>query len=292
MQNMRFQFKSMLAICAGLSLSFSSVSLAQEESKLTEPVFRLSKNNGAVPVVAPHPLDPALELARTSLQRIQAEVHDYTATIVKRERIGDSLGEYEYMAAKVRNRKVVDGQVVTPFSVYLTFLKPSAIKGREVLYVENQRDGNLLAHEGGLKGRLLPSIPLSPTSSLAMSGQRYPLTDIGVENLVVKLIERGERDRSNGPCEVKFRQNAKIGERLCTVLEVRHNEKKPHYDFHVAQIFIDNELQMPIRYAAYDWPIEEGAQPQVIEEYTYLNLKANVGLTDKDFDAENEDYNF
>lgn len=289
---MRFQFRSMLALTAGFSISLSSVAFAQEESKLTEPVFRISKNNGAGVALAPHPLDPALELARTSLERIRSEVHDYTATIVKRERIGDELGEYEYMSCKVRNRKVVDGQVVQPFSVYLTFLKPAAIKGREVLYVENQREGNLLAHEGGLKGRFLPSIPLSPTSSLAMSGQRYPLTDIGVENLVVKLIERGERDRSNGPCEVKFRQNAKIGDRLCTVLEVRHNEKKPHYDFHVAQIFIDNELQMPIRYAAYDWPSEEGTQPEVIEEYTYLNLKPNVGLTDKDFDPENDAYNF
>jgi len=289
--------KFMLALGAGLSLSISSLSispvaLAQEESKLTEPVYRLSKKNDAGNDLSAHPLDPALELARTSLDRIRNEVQDYTATIVKRERIGDTLGDYEYMSCKVRNRKVVDGQIVQPFSVYLTFLKPAAIKGREVLYVENQRDGNLLAHEGGMKGRFLPSIPLSPTSSLAMSGQRYPLTDIGVENLIVKLIERGERDRQNGPCEVKFRENAKIGERVCTVLEVRHSEKKPHYDFHVAQIFIDNELQMPIRYAAYDWPAEDGAKAEVIEEYTYLNLKPNVGLTDKDFDPENDSYNF
>lgn len=288
---MRFSLKYILPVVAGLSYSLSSVGYSQEESRFSEPVFRISKNDSpTAPNV--HPLDPALELARQSLQRIQAEVADYTATIVKRERIGDTLGEYEYMACKIRNRKVVDGQIVTPFSVYLTFLKPSSIKGREVLYVENQRDGNLLAHEGGLKGRFLPAIPLSPTSGLAMSGQRYPLTDIGVENLVVKLIERGERDKGNGPCQVSFRKNAKIGDRVCTVLEVQHAEKKPHYDFHKAQIFIDDELQLPIRYAAYDWPAEEGGNLEVIEEYTYLNLKPNVGLTDSDFDPANEDYNF
>ena len=31
---------------------------------------------------------------------------------------------------------------------------------------------------------------------------------------------------------------------------------------------------------------------KVIEEYNYLNLKINVGLTDADFDANNPEYNF
>jgi hypothetical protein len=280
-----------LLILAGATFSVAPNAYSQEESRFNEPVYRISKNDAAG-AAAGHPLDPALDMARQALSRIQSEVNDYTATIVKRERIGDELGDYEYISCKIRNRKVVDGQVVTPFSVYLTFLKPSSLKGREVLYFENQRDGNLLAHEGGLKGRLIPAIPLSPTSGLAMSGQRYPLTDIGVENLVTKLIERGERDKKIGPCEVTFRRGAKIGDRSCTVLQVTHAEKKPVYDFHIAQIFIDDEMQVPIRYAAYDWPEEQGAPPQVIEEYTYLNLKPNVGLEDKDFDPANEAYNF
>ena len=30
----------------------------------------------------------------------------------------------------------------------------------------------------------------------------------------------------------------------------------------------------------------------VIEQYTYLNVKLNVGLADADFDSENPNYNF
>jgi hypothetical protein len=30
----------------------------------------------------------------------------------------------------------------------------------------------------------------------------------------------------------------------------------------------------------------------VIEEYTYLNMKLNVGLSDRDFDPSNKDYAF
>lgn len=49
---------------------------------------------------------------------------------------------------------------------------------------------------------------------------------------------------------------------------------------------------MPVRYAAYSWPSRPGGGPELIEEYTYLNLKLNPGLTDQDFDYHNPEYNF
>jgi len=87
-----------------------------------------------------------------------------------------------------------------------------------------------------------------------MRGNRYPITEIGIENLIVKLIERGERERKHPECVVEFRKNAKIDKRKCTVIEVIHPTRRAHFEFNLAQIFIDDELQVPIRYAAYDWP--------------------------------------
>jgi hypothetical protein len=117
---------------------------------------------------------------------------------------------------------------------------------------------------------------------------------LGIENLVAKLIERGEQERAAGnqDCKVTFHENAKINGRTCTLLQIKHPEPSPDLEFHLAQIFIDDELQVPIRYAAYDFPLTPGGQPAVLEEYTYLDIKLNVGLTDKDFDHENADYNF
>jgi hypothetical protein len=264
-------------------------------SGISEPVFRVSKNApaGAVPVAttAPHPLDPALELARQSLVLMQSQVQDYTAVLVKRERIEDELGENEFMFVKVRNRKVVDNQVVVPFSVYLQFLQPASVKGREVIYVENANDGKLIAHEGGYK-RMLGTHFLDPNGFLAMKGQRYPLTDIGLENLVVKLIERGEKDRRHGHCLVDLYPGGKVGGRSCTILRVVHPEQQPHFDFHIAEIFLDDEWKIPVRYAAYGWAKNDKQENEVIEEYTYQKIKINVGLTDKDFDMANADYNF
>jgi hypothetical protein len=49
---------------------------------------------------------------------------------------------------------------------------------------------------------------------------------------------------------------------------------------------------VPIRYEAYDWPTQPGATPQLIEQYTYLQLKLNNGFTDADFDIRNPQYGF
>jgi hypothetical protein len=202
--------------------------------------------------------------------------------------------DYEYMYAKVRNRKAQNGRIVTPFSVYMYFLKPTDVKGREVIYVEGRNDNKLVAHEGGMKGRLLPTVWLRPTGVLAMRNQRYPITELGIENLVAKLIERGEQERAAGneDCQVTFHENAKINGRVCTLLQIKHPEPSPDLEFHLAQIFIDDELQVPVRYAAYDFPLTPGGKPAVLEEYTYLDIKLNVGLTDEDFSHENGDYNF
>jgi hypothetical protein len=275
-----------------LGMGTATAAFAQQSrDQLREPVYRVANNpEAAAPA---HPLDPAREIAVTALERIQNDITDYTCTIVKRERIKGVLHDHEYMFAKIRNRKEKDGRIATNLSVYLYFLKPDDVKGREVLYIENENEGKLIAKEGGIKGRVIPSLWLNPDAPLAMAGNLHPITEIGLENLVVKLIERADREKKvGGECEVKFMKDAKINGRVCTLLQVMHPVKRPQFDFYLAQIFIDDELQIPIRYAAYGWPEKEGAQPGVLEEYTYLNLKLNVGLGDADFDHKNPNYRF
>lgn len=276
----------------GAALSAASTKLRAEMPTLSEPVHRVASAASTVASANLPPLDIALKIARDGLLQCRAEVNDYTATLVKRERVDGVVGEHDYMFLKVRNRKVVNGELVQPLSVYLTYLRPASVRGREVIYVEGQNDGNLIAHEGGFKGRFLPTVPLPPTGMLAMRGQRYPITEIGIENLIVKLIERGETARQFPDVTCTFRKNARVKDRLCTVLEVNQPNRHPDLEFFQAQVFIDDELNLPIRYVAYDWPRRPGEAPQIIEEYNYVDLKLNVGLTDADFDPRNPQYNF
>ncbi|MEM9646652.1 MAG: DUF1571 domain-containing protein [Planctomycetota bacterium] len=289
---MQFQRRNFLAAAGSLAAgSAASRVWAEDRKGLVEPVHRVAtaKSGKVEPV---RPLDRALQIARDGLASCRANINDYTCVLVKRENVGGTLGEQEYMYAKVLNRKVQNGRIVQPMSVYLNFLKPTTVKGREVIYVEGQNDGNLIAHEGGFKGKFLPTVNIPPTGMLAMRGQRYPMTEVGIENLILKLIERGEMARKYPDVTCEFRRNARVKDRVCTVLQVTQPTQRPELLFYQAQIFIDDQLNVPIRYVAYDWPRRAGQQPQVIEEYTYLNVKVNVGLTKADFDPRNQSYGF
>lgn len=286
----RRRFMSYVAWGAGTSLAVAPALWGQQRGTLREPVYRVS--NAKPETIPAHPLDPALQMAQDGLQRMRSQIRDYTCILVKRERIKNELSEHQYIFTKVRNRQVEQGQTVVPFSVYMYFLKPADIKGREVIYVEGRNNGKLCAHEGGRRGAFLPTVWLNPDSPLALQDSRYPITDVGIENLVLKLIERGQRERQFNDVEVVFKKNAKVNDQVCTVLEIRHPQRRPEYEFYLAQIFIDDQLGVPIRYAAYGWPEGPQAEPPVLEEYTYMQLKINVGLTDADFDPNNANYHF
>lgn len=291
-------------LAVGAALGIGTAALAQqtapaEGKKFTQPVYRVPRqprvaatNSEQAPSTVKqvagqeHPLVPAVRLARSSLQNIDANINDYTATLIKRERVDGTLGDYQYIYLKVRHK---------PFSVYMYFRAPQKVRGRECLYVEGQNNQNLIAHEG--TGLITKTVRIDPTGWLAMRGQKYAITKIGLRNLTDELVKVADSDmRIGGECEVKWYKDTKIGKgedaRTCTCLHVTHPVKRPGYRFNTALIFIDDELQVPIRYQAFLWPKRPGGQPELEEEYTYMNLKVNPGLTDRDFDENNPQYDF
>ncbi len=86
-----------------------------------------------------------------------------------------------------------------------------------------------------------------------MQGQRYPITELGLEVLLAKLIERGERDKSHGECQVSFTPGAKVSNRSAPssggTPTASTSFRLPH-----RSDFIDDEYQLPVRYAAFLWP--------------------------------------
>jgi len=228
-----------------------------------------------------HPLMPAIDLARAGLARIE-QVPGYSAVLVKRELIGEELSDTEYMFVKKRQQ---------PFSVYMYLLGSEELKGQEVIYVEGENDGNMWAHSTGLES-MFGTVSIAPNSWIAMRGQRYPTTEIGILTLTRRLIELAGKDAQYGECKVNVYRGAKINNRLCTCIEVIHPVPRRNFHFHLARIFVDDELVVPVRYVAYGWPKKPGDPPVLMEEYTYLNLNLNCRFTDADFDPKNPNYRF
>jgi hypothetical protein len=237
-----------------------------------------------------HPLDRAIEIANGSLNKMRTDVRDYSGLFYRRECFSGNKTEPSYMQLKIRCPRPSESKQV-PFSIYMKFLKPRQSAGRECIWVDGANESKIVAHEArGLIG--MRRFYLEPTGMIAMRESRYPIYDAGIENLILKLIDKAERDRAAGPCVVNIKDNCEVNSRKCTMIEVLHDEQKEPYDFHIARVFIDRETQLPIAYAAYDWPLTPGGKPRLLEEYHYLNLKLNVGLTESDFSADNPSYGF
>ncbi len=221
-----------------------------------------------------HPLDPALKIARACLAHMEESIRDYSATMIKQEQVDGKVTEPEQMFVKIRQQ---------PFSVYLYFNSPENLKGQEVAYIEGKNGGNMQARGVGLQA-LLGVVSLKPDGPIAMLGQRYPIYEIGILNLTQRLIEAAEEGKQHDECEVTFRKDAKINDRPCTCIEVVHPTKRPYFNFYKARVFIDDELNIPVRYEAYEWPDKPGGEPKLIEQYTYIDVKLNNGFTDADFE--------
>ncbi len=239
----------------------------------------------------PHPLTRAMKIAHDGYQRMNDEVRDYTCVLVKRERIDGKMRVPERILAKVRHEQVEDGEVVSPFSVYMKFEAPDSMRGREILFVSGRNDDKFLVRKGS--GRLaFLTVSLKPTSMLAMSGNRYPITEFGIKRLAERMIELGNHDLGYQECEVVIHNDIDMSDRICTSIEVMHPVRRQHFEYHLARIYIDNESQVPIRFESYDWPESEFDAPVLKEEYTYREMKLNVGLTDADFERTNPAYGF
>jgi hypothetical protein len=91
---------------------------------------------------------------------------------------------------------------------------------------------------------------------------------------------------------VRFRDDQMVGARRCTMIETTHPEKLPEFLFYRVRLYIDDEIGLPIHFEAYEWPSSPEKPAEMVEEYSYTDLKLNVGLGEMDFDVSNKDYAF
>jgi hypothetical protein len=231
---------------------------------------------------------PAEEAAIPRARRMIAEcqtryqaVSDYTCTFYKRERVDGQLTELNVMRMKVRTN---------PHSVYFKFQQPS--RGREAIYIAGRNGGKILAHDVGFNKLLAGTLQLEPTSARAMENCRHPITEAGIGALLDTVARRWALELSPDESVMTFRGDVTVGANRCTMIESTHPARRPHFLYYRVRLFIDQELGLPIRFEAYNWPTEKDGPGDLAEEYSYMNLRLNVGLRDIDFDAANPNYSF
>ena len=241
---------------------------------------------GIAEVRETHPMETLLEFAKARRDYIRENVSDYTCWLVKRERLGGKLQPYQYARLSVRCERTDAAGTTTPLAVFMRYSRPAEIRDRRVLYVSDRVNGDVLVRKGGL---LLSDVKISldPNSQAAKRESNYPITEVGFDKIMERLVELARQDIAVDPegenTTVKYFENAKVGDRVCTRIQIEHPVFNDEFKFHRAQLFVDDQLRMPVRLVVHDWPEERGWEPRLMEEYTYLRLELNVGLSEADF---------
>ena len=225
------------------------------------------------PIAGPGALDVPLQLIAAARQTYQ-QTRDYTCLFVKRERIRGELQPENLVVMKVRSQ---------PFSVYLRWQKPDNMAGQEACYVSGRNNGMMRAHSTGLLGAV-GFISIAPNDPRALENSRHAITEAGIGNLIERFgprweVERGLNKTWGRVAEYEYNR------RRCIRVETIHPDNSGnHFLFYRSIVYFDKEHHLPIRCENYDWPRPGGdANGELVECYSYADLRLNVGLTDATF---------
>ena len=263
--------------------------------------------------------DPEAILA--SMGESADRVLDYTMTLVRQERMGDTL----------QPERTAIEKWARPYRIYLKEIA-GFDSGQEVLFVRGWNGDRLRAHKGGILSWI--TVNLDPQGARAMAHAHHPVTDASLPGFVKTVLDnvaeasrRGEGSvRSVGREALWGRPSIEIeltspragdprvmkkGETLWdvaresgqTMYVILHaNRAKgwrttrdprpgdsvfvPRYYAGKVLLWVDEELKLPIQALIYD---HDG---NLYEQYEHHDLRVNVGLTDADFDPKNSAYGF
>lgn len=263
----------------GIALLLLAGAVQTAIAQQSPPVRPAAVSPNSEPAPAEHPLRPAIRVAQLSLEALDG-VKDYDCELTKRELIGQQLLT-QVMYMRLREE---------PFSLYCKFGPPHA--GREVLFVAGRNNNQILAHEGSGVKSLVGTVSLPVDGPDARAENRHPLTQAGLRNMVRLLIEQWERESEYGEIDVQFYPNARLGQTQVCVIESRHPVPRRQFLYHITRFYMDATTRLPVRVENYSWPQHPGGQPLLVEEYTYRNVRLNVGLDDRHFDRSWREYNF
>lgn len=212
------------------------------------------------------------------------KVSDYTATFYKQERIGTTLSDLQKINIKLRHE---------PFSVFMRW--ETVAEGREILYLADKNDGNMIVHPEGMQGRIVPSIKLDPEGTMAMRESLHPVSEVGLLELTKQLLDYRKNDlKKNNDLTCELHTNQTFDDRPCYFVVTEYQDKHDSKLYKKTIMVIDEELSLPVSVKNFVWPKDKTQleQDTLLEHYAYTKIRMNQQLAGRDFDATNEAYHF
>ncbi len=149
--------------------------------------------------------------------------------------------------------------------------------------VRGRNDGQMRAHPGSFPD---VTVSLKPGSGLAMRGNRHPITEASLGDvlaLMVRDLKRSEARPQDGVTLTDLGEETRFGARVRCV-----EGRFPAEGYYAPRlricVFVASKLLSRVQ--AWD------AGDRLVEDYEYRDLRVNVGLRDRDFAEDNPAYDF
>ncbi len=206
-------------------------------------------------------------------------IQGYRCTVYKRERVHGELGGTQKAKLEIRHE---------PFSVHIRFLEPASVAGEEAIYVAGQNDGKILAHATGILG-WLGTVRLDPKGSRAMQGNRYPITEAGLLNLLERFVEVCDGDTVEH-CTIGLQEGVLVDGRGCDRVALIEDRPAADPGFSRLLVLVDHDAGVLVHFELHALGRHGGEV--LIERHTFTDLELDPGLTDRDFDPDNPAYGY
>jgi hypothetical protein len=205
-----------------------------------------------------------------------ANVRDYTGTVVRQERIGGQLQPEAFIDVRIRQQ---------PFSVCLKWTAPKQLAGQEAIYITGKNNNEIRAKGTGFLA-IAGYVSLPTNDPRIMKKSRHAITESGIGNIIDVIARTYEIERRlpASQVQVTFADYA-FQQRPCTRMELIHHVFNAQLYCCRCVVYFDKDLKVPVRVEVYDWPKPNGnPNGELLECYSYINLKFNLGLTDAAFE--------
>ncbi|GEM_PF-1926237 len=206
-----------------------------------------------------------------SIRRFE-QVHDFTCTLEKKVNKKGVLYYDPEIIAKCKK----------PAHYYFKWGK-GRFEGQEVIFDQGRNNNRIIGHYGGLLSFI--TLKLDPEGSIAMKRNHHPLKRSGLVKIYDILDDSYTKHKETGAGIIELAGEGMVDDRAVWIIQ---GVFPPDIGFYNAKmtLYLDKEHLLPIKVTVYDWSGE------LYEEYTFHNLKFNVGLDEKDFNPDNDQYNF
>jgi hypothetical protein len=233
----------------------------------TEP----PKSEPAKPVEAPGAPAESLTTMVTEARTALGKVRDYTCTFTRQETRNGVLSGEQVAEMKVRT---------APAGVYVRFARPETSAGMEIAYTGARKVAKMRYRATGAKA--FQTLDLDDAKFLAAN--RHPVSEWTMAAIVDRVSASAAREKTlNNPVEV-YAADYQFAGLNVTRYEIMTRRPHAFRYAHTMIVYVDKATKLPVRFEAYDQPKPGAPAGDLLESYSFSDVKLNVGLGENSFD--------